>query len=345
MELQGIYFNGKISKAASSVLKFDEYNFYVCSLNGNELLRYPTGDVVVNKLIGKNNLIFEFKSGEVFESGTSVPEEFYALQKRLNKPNWIITFLENNLFIAYLGLIIFAATLFSGYFWGLPLIAEKSASQIPMELLKTVDEQSLSALEYIYFEESELKISKKKKVEEIFEKTVENAEVSNQYSLHIKSSDKLGPNAFALPGGSIVITDDLINLADDLEDLEGVFAHEIAHVEKRHGIRNLIQNAGVFVMFSTIMGDYSSITSSSATIPLLIIETGYSRDFEREADTFAANYLLKTKGSAASFKNILSKLTEHNESSGESSMLSTHPGSKERIKLIREIQESFINKN
>jgi predicted Zn-dependent protease len=118
--------------------------------------------------------------------------------------------------------------------------------------------------------------------------------------------------------------------------LVAVLAHEIGHVTHRHALRRLLQDSATVLLIAAITGDATSITSLSATVPTLLIETKYSRDFEREADRFALGYLKENNINPRHFSDILLRLEQSRP--GESDIpdfLSSHPGTKERIKAFQ----------
>jgi len=93
---------------------------------------------------------------------------------------------------------------------------------------------------------------------------------------------RLGPNAFALPGGIVFVTDDMLELLQGRDDvLIGVLAHELGHVKRRHGMRLVVQATVLGAVASLVWGDFSTLL---ATVPVLLGQNAYSRDFEREAD-------------------------------------------------------------
>ena len=95
-------------------------------------------------------------------------------------------------------------------------------------------------------------------------------------------------NAFALPDGLIIATDKLITLLDD-EELTAVFAHEIGHIQARHGIRAWLSAAGILAFLTFASGDLSGAAAGGA----ILLHLKYSRDHEREADCFAFAHLQK----------------------------------------------------
>jgi Zn-dependent protease with chaperone function len=98
----------------------------------------------------------------------------------------------------------------------------------------------------------------------------------------------MGANAFALPGGRIVMTDGMVKAAADQglpdEALMGVLAHEIGHVMHRHGTRMVVEQGVLNVGLGLALGDVSSLVSTGAS---LLTGLAYSRNHEREADCYA----------------------------------------------------------
>lgn len=155
------------------------------------------------------------------------------------------------------------------------------------------------------------------------------------YRLDFRSSRKLGANALAFPGGIIVITDDLVHLADDDQQLTAVLAHEIGHVVHQHNLRTVFQNSITALLMITLFGDISSITSLSATLPTILVQSRYSRQFETEADRYALDYLESADIPAEQFALILQRLGEQKGGGSEFDYLSSHPAIDKRIAMIR----------
>lgn len=104
------------------------------------------------------------------------------------------------------------------------------------------------------------------------------------YQLWLRDAPDIGPNAFALPGGTIVVTDQLLQAVSPPDELAAILAHEAGHVEGRHGLRSAVESVGVLVALTLITGDASSI---SLALPMALANASYSREHEREADRFA----------------------------------------------------------
>ena len=179
------------------------------------------------------------------------------------------------------------------------------------------------------------------------------------YKFYISDAPQL--NAFALPSGIVVINAGLILAADSAEQVLGVLGHEITHVREQHGIRNLISSAGSYLIISAILGDVSGLMAVVVDAAPLLINQGYSRQFESEADDLGFDMLVAAdidpKGLAQFFQELMVKETqllakiedEDQRSVIEAGLgfLSSHPATQTRINNLQEraagIDADFID--
>jgi Zn-dependent protease with chaperone function len=99
----------------------------------------------------------------------------------------------------------------------------------------------------------------------------------------------IGPNALALPGGTLIMTDELVELVRHDENvIVAVLAHEMGHVRRRHGLRMMVQVAMLSALSALVLGDFSSLLAGA---PVLLGHASYSRAAEREADLDAVHTL------------------------------------------------------
>lgn len=167
------------------------------------------------------------------------------------------------------------------------------------------------------------------------------------YRFYISADEQL--NAFALPGGIVVINSGLILAADTAEEVLGVVGHEITHVKQRHGIRNVISSAGTYLLISALVGDVSGIFAILVDAAPLLINQGYSRKFESEADSLGYDILVRANidpsGLARFFEKMIAKEKEmfdqiEDEKQREwakegMGFLSSHPATEDRIAALR----------
>ncbi len=139
-------------------------------------------------------------------------------------------------------------------------------------------------------------------------------------------------NAFALPGGTIMIHSGLIAKAKSAEEIAGVLAHEISHVTRRHHMRGIIGNLGMFTIVRGFLGDVTGISTDLLTIGATLESMKYSRDYERESDNSGFDLLLKAGISPNGMVSFFKTLDKEHRNLEISNFLSTHPAVKERIK-------------
>lgn len=155
-----------------------------------------------------------------------------------------------------------------------------------------------------------------------------------EFQFHVSNDTNI--NAFAMPGGYVVVNKGLILAADNAEEVIGVLAHEIAHVTQRHSLRNMIESAGLFLLLQAMIGDASGILTLIANNSQMLLRQKFSRDFEREADDVGWNYLVQAQIDPRGLIRFFEKL--QNAQSGAAmnqlAFLSTHPATSERIQRL-----------
>ena len=160
------------------------------------------------------------------------------------------------------------------------------------------------------------------------------------YQLRVTVLDWSDINAFALPGGRIVLTRGLLEFTDSAEMLAGTLAHEAQHVLQRHTTRALLQHASTGVLVGAISGDVSSLVAFGLASARLVGALRYNRQAEDEADHEGARMLvdagIDTAGDAAFFEK-LAREQEGGLASKIPAYLSTHPPSRDRAAAVREL--------
>jgi beta-barrel assembly-enhancing protease len=153
----------------------------------------------------------------------------------------------------------------------------------------------------------------------------------SRYSYQWFVKDDPEVNAFAGPGGVVVVYSGLIAKTDSADELAGVLAHEIQHVEGRHALQAMIHSAGWAAILAVTLGDVSAISG------VLIHQVGnlrHSRKLEREADIGGVKALARAGISPAAMTQFFEKLAaEQKKSGGDAGFewLSTHPATEDRL--------------
>lgn len=216
--------------------------------------------------------------------------------------------------------------------YGVPLVARGAAAVTPVELDSEIGERGLEMLDDGLFERSGLVKERQVELRAVFADVVATVGDDHDYRLEFRVGGRLGPNAIALPSGIVILTDELVALAEHDDELAAVLAHEVGHARNRHALRALIQNSMVAGLWFLLLGDPGGATAIAAGIPTLLIELQYSREFEREADDVTFEYLARRNIPDHRFGDLLRRIDEELDDADALSLLSTHPRAGERVR-------------
>lgn len=184
-------------------------------------------------------------------------------------------------------LVVLMIMLIGGYQWGLPWAADTLAQHLPTAVEKRIGDEGWAMVEKDLMEPSRLDVADQMRLRRLFSDMRQPRGEKTEYRLEFRRS-KVGPNAFALPNGVIVMTDELVMQARNDHAVLGVLAHELGHLQRRHSLRRLLQAVGVGAVMNLWIGDVSALLT---TVPTFLLDQKYSRDFEREADQYAIDMM------------------------------------------------------
>jgi Zn-dependent protease with chaperone function len=234
---------------------------------------------------------------------------------------------------------------FVGYRHVLPLAARAVVALIPLTADEALGESALQSIdENGVMKPTTLSIAQQRGAREAFAQAVAQLPRGDvpAYELEFRQST-IGPNAFALPGGTIVLTDELYRRVDgDPAVLVGVLGHELGHVRHRHGMRMLVQAGVLSAAAGALYGDFSTLFSQ---IPVLLGQASYSRAFEHEADVDSVRLMRASGISPAVMADFFVKvrLPKPGEKAASGPQmphlpiaLASHPADAERIRFFED---------
>lgn len=335
MIINALLYDGKSSKEHEVIIEFtSDRRVIIASHNIDVAL----SEVAFESRLGNTPRVLSFTNGIRCKSRENdkidnVLKEFGLSKSKAYK-------IESSLGLSVGSVVITVAFIWFMLTTGSTYTANVLASLLPASTLSKVSKTTLNQLEENYLNPSKLSDHQKQIIQAHFDKLTEG---ESGYKLYFRSSPKIGPNAFALPSGDIVLTDQLVALSEDDEyrDILGVLAHEKGHVVEKHSLRIAIRTGISGAIIGYITGDISVLAS---TIPTVLINSSYSREFEHEADVHAVEELKKmhvsTKYIAALFETLDKKYGEDDNSSSEIiGMFASHPLTSERIEYFKSFSD------
>ncbi|MEX0698050.1 MAG: M48 family metallopeptidase [Dongiaceae bacterium] len=233
--------------------------------------------------------------------------------------------------------MVFVASALAAVRWGLPALADAAAALVPDTVEARIANGTLDALDATVLDPTRLAPQRQREVAALFAALAAASDLPpGRLTLIFRRSEMIGANALALPGGTIIVTDDLLAIAPDDDGLAGVLAHEIGHIEARHGLRQLLRTVGLGAVLILVTGDATDLVEEATVLPALLVQLSYSRAFEREADDRGLALLAAVGRRPDGFIGILERLAGACGTDCEPpAWLSTHPATAERIAHIR----------
>lgn len=334
ISLLGNYYSGKSSKATPCCLRLQGDKHVDISEVG---LFFEIAQLHIPARVGSGNRWIYFPDGSSFESADSDTVD----QLKQAQPSFSLNLHQFESRFRYIipSLILTVAFVLAFAKWGIPATTHLIAETLPEETSSLIGNQSLALVEDSLFQPSTLSQERQDAVHQLFQPYLK-----PDHQVLIRHSEALGANAIALPNGTLVFTDAIIELTSD-QELLAILGHELGHVEHKHGLQQLIRSSLILFLYMMVTGDAAGASSTVTAIPAYLLEQGYSREFEREADDHAIEFLQQHQLPTTALASALNKLYQSNgmelgeEEDQESKLLdylSSHPAPPERLQRLNQ---------
>lgn len=331
----------------------------------NEAIVFNLDTINVQARLGSAKRIIDLPNGGRLEAA-DISELEQAMPSKISIFWRGLHFLENHFGWVLVAILL---TIFAGWMFlnlAVPKLAQTVTAATPLSVEAKIGEQVLVGLDSQmgYFLPSQITPQRQAKVAAALNQLCVLNKTCPQYRLEWRNGGFIGANAFALPGGIIVVTDELMKLAKNDQEVMAVLAHELGHVAQRHAFKQGLQGVLAGLILASITGDVSAIASG---LPAVLMQMQYSREHELEADRFALDALQKACIPPRVFAQILQRLQSQstleqsntqqvdqsskqstrkkpnttNEKAGfASQILSTHPNMQQRIKPFLQAKQN-----
>ncbi|WEF31238.1 M48 family metallopeptidase [Pseudoduganella chitinolytica] len=327
-EVPGRYYDGITSRAHRVVLRVE--NGEAC-LAGEAERRVPLAQVRVSERTAHAPRKLTFADEACFE-----PDQRAALEALLHATGHrdsAVVRMQQSWRAVVIALGTLLLVLAVGYLYVLPAGAKLAARLLPVSVERQLGQGLLGVLDRRVFDASKLPAARRAALAQAFARMAPPRDGAPPYQLVFRHS-RIGPNAFALPSGDIVLTDQLVELLRDDHAILATLAHELGHLHERHLTRRLIQGSVVAAAGTVLFGDASALV---AGLPALALDLRYSREAEQEADDYAAAMLRRNGIGLVHLERLFTALQElEDELGAPPPYLSSHPPSAERLARLRQ---------
>ncbi len=298
--------------------------------DGNIVSQTSLQQISLSDSVGNLPVRVSFPDGWVF-----VPEEnddIRELLQKKGKKSLRIRQIESNLWLIFVSVVFCVAMLFAGYRYAIPWISHYAARMLPDSVPVFVGDKVLEQLGG-QFKESHIPAEQQQAIRKrvaLLQQQLPDMPFPVQ--IEFRGSDIA--NAFTLPGGKIVLLDPLVDLAQSDQQLDGVILHEMGHVYHRHVMERLVESSLIAVVVASLTGDTSGVVHQMIGAGVFVMNTGLSRDMERQADQFAKQAMLKVYQTSEPMAEMF-ELLQQQQMQHIPDWLSTHPDFAERIHAMR----------
>ncbi len=337
--IRGSFYDGKTSARVPAECRvFDNGAVQVHAPGRGEiLLALSRFDIEASPRLANTARYIYFPQGQKLETedNRAIDDLLKRFQRRPRLH--LVHVLESRKRYILICLAAMAAILWGTGRYGVPAAARVIAHHLPSAIVQTAGGQTLDLLDRAAFKPSKLDGPTQSRLLAHFDPLIQ-----SHADLHLRvvfrQGGRLGANAFALPDGVIVFTDEMVALARHDDELLAVMAHEAGHVARRHGIQRVVQSSLLAFAIMAVTGDASGTSQVFLGLPVMLTELAYSREFEREADRYALDRLESMEVPPQRFADLMRRLQREKSPEGSNAegrwrdYLSTHPDMEERLR-------------
>jgi Zn-dependent protease with chaperone function len=304
--MRGAWYDGASSRRVEATAEVAADGTVFVVVDGRLASNARLAEVEITPRIGGTPRAIRFPDGGVFETGDNdAVDEVLGGLVAAPWSRWVHR-LESRWPHALVALAVVGVSAWWAVAHGVPLLAERVARALPGTVEQSLGDGTLALLDRALLEPTRTEEAVRERLRARFAAIAPSGPA--EYGLTFRRGAALGANAFALPDGTIVVTDELIEKAEHDDEVVAVLAHEIGHVVHRHSLRQALQSSTVALLALSITSDAGSVSSVVAGLPALLARTKFSRDFEREADAYAGALLREKNISPEHLANLLARL-------------------------------------
>ena len=337
IEIPGQCFDGETSASSPAILRVDEAGTATLDIWPTHL-PFALGDLEISERVGNIPRLIRFPDGTQFRTTDNEQvDQILAWFGHARGSRWVHR-LESRFRFVAIAVVVMAISAFGLVKYGIPYFANVAAHSVSAQTAASIDAGAMQILDKAFFKPSTLDPATQRRLSARFDRMTTVAVPGFQYELLFRAGGPIGANALALASGTIVMTDEMVQAAQNDEELVSVLAHEIGHVVYRHGLRRAFQSSVVALFGVMLTGDVSSAAQIVAVLPVILVEAQYSQNLESEADAYSLAYMQENKIDPIHFKNLMLRLEKkHGEPGKIPSFFATHPETKERVKLFERL--------
>lgn len=311
--------------------------------NHAQWIAVPINEMAGIHTFNQSNVVINFGKYP-FQSLTCRDEQFLQQLKLQCHDYPIVANLFKNSKSTFIKLMLFIGAFIIGlalitYFFILPWLVDKAVENFPSDY-----EKKFGKVMFDQVKTAEKWDAPKTKLLNIF---FDSLHFTSKYNIEILCVKKEDVNAYALPGGYIVVYDGILKKMKSEEELAGLLAHEFSHIKLKHTLKSTFNSIGFSALLQIIFGGFDeSVIGLLGNQTEQLRQLHYSRNLEQEADENGFNLMKEQQLDPHGMINLFERLKAESTDMIPS-ILSTHPLPAERINYIQALinKDKYVVKN
>ncbi|MFC6997866.1 M48 family metallopeptidase [Rufibacter roseus] len=230
----------------------------------------------------------------------------------------------------YFLVLLMLGGLVAAYFLLLPLLSDWLIDQLPPQAEVKIGEKLYAQL----LSDEDIDSASSVAVNQFLQQL----ELQSNYPLQVTVVRKESVNAFALPGGHMVIYTGLLDSLQSPAELAALLGHEFAHAQNRHSLRGLARSMSTYLLVTLLFNDVSGLAAVVLENADKLESLRYSRSLEKEADTAGFQVLQENKLDPNGMQQLFQRLQASSTAEAQTpALLSTHPLTSERLAHLQDL--------
>lgn len=308
MKVAGNWLDGVTSAMVPATLTVSEDGLArVTLVDGGQVREETLESVTISPRLGQTPRYVYFSAGGKFETRDNDQIDQWVKQHKGRGWDTWVDKLESHWQAVAASLVVVIFMSWALVVYGVPAASNRIAHWIPDQVPEMIGAHVMELLDEDFFEPTTLSQDEQQRILDHFQPALDQ-HPDLPLRVLFRDGGSIGPNAFALPDGTMVFTDQIVALSRDDDELLSVLAHEIGHVAERHSMQGLVRSSLMGFIILAVTGDVSASSELLLGVPLLLMELSHSRKFESQADDFALDYMRRNQIEPSHFINIMSRM-------------------------------------
>jgi Zn-dependent protease with chaperone function len=334
------YIQGGEEQEATILILKDKISIGIRDEHGNPRMVYWSYNEIIRDSFWKRGQsvvrcgTYPVQTIEVSEK--EFADKLEAVFKEREK-SWFSRMLNKNVMGMLRVAAVFFAIIIVAYIWLVPFLAERLAKRVPVSYEEQLGNGLYEALKSGFTVDA----SKTAYINDFFREL----NIETRYSIKITVVKEDVVNAFAMPGGNIVVYDKILAGMNSYEDLAALLSHEFTHINERHTTRSLFRQLGSSLFISVVLGDIGTLGNVIISNADNLKGLSYSRSLEKDADMNGLKLLSDRKIDCNGFIRLFQQLDKEIKKEGDApaEWISSHPDLEKRIQNVK--TSNLFNKN